>query len=172
MKGMKKAIVGTLLALCVLTQPIQVKANALSYIPPDETDGIPIEIIEYAEVVGSEFNICPELLEAIAFYESAYKPDVTNGNCKGLMQVNPTVHRLRFEEAGWTTADWDDSYKNMYVAADYLAELFDQYEDVGIVLGVYHGESNAVEKGKSGKLSSYTRKILKRSEELERAHGK
>ena len=169
---MKKVIMGVLLGVAILSQPIQVKANALSYIPPEEADGIPTEITQYAEIIGNEFDICPELLEAMAFYESSYKPEVTNGNCKGLMQVNPTIHKLRFEEAGWSTADWTDSYKNMYVAADYLAELFDQYEDVGIVLGVYHGESNAVEKGKQGKLSSYTKKILKRSEELERAHGK
>jgi len=169
---MKKVIVGILMGLVVLSWPIQVKANALSYIPPEDADGIPTEITQYAEIIGGEFNICPELLEAIAFYESSYDPTVTNGNCKGLMQVNPSVHQLRFEEAGWTTADWSDAYKNMYVAADYLAELFAEHEDVGIVLGIYHGESNAVEKGKSGNLSAYTKKILKRSEELEIAHGK
>lgn len=169
---MKKVIVGILLGVAILSQPIQVKANALSYIPPQEVDGIPTEITQYAEIIGNEFNICPELLEAIAFYESSYDPTVTNGNCKGLMQVNPTVHRLRFEEAGWATSDWDNAYINMYIAADYLSELFEKYEDVGIVLGVYHGESNAVENGKTGNLSSYTKKILKRSEELERAHGK
>ena len=169
---MKKVIVGILLGVVILSQPIQVKANALSYIPSQEVDGIPTEITQYAEIIGNEFNICPELLEAIAFYESSYDPEVTNGNCKGLMQVNPTVHKLRFEEAGWSTSDWDNAYINMYIAADYLSELFEKYEDAGIVLGIYHGESDAIEKGKSGRLSSYTKKILKRSEELERAHGK
>lgn len=169
---MKKIIVGVLLGAAILCHPITAKANALSYIPPEEVDGIPEEISQYAEIIGNEFNICPELLEAIAFYESSYNPEVTNGNCKGLMQVNPTVHKLRFEEAGWSTSDWNNAYVNMYVAADYLAELFDQYEDVGIVLGIYHGESRAVEKGKTGNLSGYTKKILKRSQELERAHGK
>jgi soluble lytic murein transglycosylase-like protein len=169
---MKRVIVGVLLGVAILSQPIQVKANALSYIPSQEVDGIPTEITQYAEIIGNEFNICPELLEAIAFYESSYDPTVTNGNCKGLMQVNPTVHRLRFEEAGWATSDWDNAYVNMYIAADYLSELFEEYEDAGIVLGIYHGESDAIEKGKSGRLSAYTKKILKRSEELERAHGK
>jgi soluble lytic murein transglycosylase-like protein len=169
---MKRVIVGILLGVVILSHPIQVKANALSYIPSQEVDGIPTEITQYAEIIGNEFNICPELLEAIAFYESSYDPEVTNGNCKGLMQVNPTVHKLRFEEAGWSTSDWDNAYINMYIAADYLSELFEKYEDAGIVLGIYHGESDAIEKGKSGRLSSYTKKILKRSEELERAHGK
>ena len=169
---MKKVIMGAILGASILCTPITAKANALSYVPPCEVDGIPSEIASYAEIIGHEFNICPELLEAMAFYESSYDPEVTNGNCKGLMQVNPSIHRLRFEEAGWTTADWDNAYKNMYVAADYLAELFEEYEDVGIVLGIYHGESNAVEKGKTGNLSGYTRKILQRSEELERSHSK
>lgn len=169
---MKKIIVGVLLGAAILCHPITAKANALSYIPPEEVDGIPEEISSYAEIIGNEFNICPELLVAIAFYESSYDPEVTNGNCKGLMQVNPTVHQLRFEEAGWSTSDWDNAYINMYIAADYLSELFEQYEDVGIVLGIYHGESNAIEKGKDGNLSSYTKKILKRSQELEEAHGK
>lgn len=169
---MKKVMVGVLFGMVILCHPITVKANALSYIPPEEVGGIPEEISQYAEIIGNQFNICPELLEAIAFYESSYDPEVTNGNCKGLMQVNPSIHKLRFEEAGWSASDWNNAYINMYVAADYLSELFNQYEDVGIVLGIYHGESDAVEKGKAGNLSSYTKKILKRSQELERVHGK
>ena len=146
---MKKAIPGILLGLAVLCQPVTVKANALSYITPEEVDGIPTEIAQYAEIVGGEFNLCPELLEAIAYYESSYQPTVTNGNCKGIMQVNPRIHSLRFEEAGWEASEWDNAYKNMYVAADYLADLFEQYEDVVIVLGIYHGESNAVAKDRA-----------------------
>ena len=88
------------------------------------------------------------------------------------MQVNAKTHSQRFEDAGWTSSEWDDAYKNMYVAASYLSDLFDKYEDVGIVLGIYHGESKAVEKGMSGNLSSYTTKILERSEELERMANK
>ena len=164
--------VGFLFALVILCQPITASANSLSYIVPEEVDGIPTEITQNAEVIGSELNICPELLEAIAYYESSFRPTVTNGNCKGLMQVNPTIHKARFTDAGWTNADWSDAYKNMYVAADYLSELFEQYEDVAVVLAVYHGEKDAVSKAQSGYMSSYVRKILKKSEELERLHGK
>jgi soluble lytic murein transglycosylase-like protein len=109
---------------------------------------------------------------ALAERESCFQADAENGACKGLMQVNAKTHSQRFEDAGWSSSDWSDSYKNMYVAASYLSDLFDKYEDVGIVLGVYHGESKAVEKGMSGNLSTYTTKILERSEELERIHQK
>ena len=163
---------GFLFVLCVLSQPVTAQANSLSYIPTEETTGIPEEIYQNANIIGNEFNICPELLMALAERESCFQVDAENGACKGLMQVNAKTHSQRFEDAGWTSSEWDDAYKNMYVAASYLSELFEKYEDVGIVLGVYHGESKAVEKGMSGNLSSYTTKILERSEELERIHQK
>lgn len=169
---MRKAIMGILLGLCVLTSPITAQANSLSYIPTEEETGIPVDIYVDAEIVGHEFNICPELLLAIAERESRFQADAKNGNCKGLMQLNTACHKARFEEMGWSTTDWSNDYINMYVAADYLSDLFEQYEDVGIVLGVYHGESDAVRRGQSGKLSSYVNKILERSEELERIANK
>ena len=164
--------VGFLFGLAILCQPITASANSLSIIPTEDETGIPENIYQDAEIIGHEFNICPELLLAIAERESRFQADAKNGNCKGLMQLNTACHKARFEEMGWSTSDWSNDYINMYVAADYLSDLFEQYEDVGIVLGVYHGESDAVRRGQSGKLSSYVTKILKRSEELERLAGK
>lgn len=170
---MRKVIGGAILLVVLsMALPIQAQANSLSYIPTEEQTGIPTEIYQNAEIIGNEFNICPELLLAIAERESRFTADATNGSCKGLMQLNTGCHKARFEEMGWSTSDWSNAYINMYVAADYLRDLFDEYEDVGIVLGVYHGESNAVGRGKSGNLSSYTKKILERSEEMERLAGK
>ena len=156
----------------VLVPSITAQANSLSIIPTEEETGVPVEIYQNAEIIGQEYDICPELLMALAERESRFTPTAENGSCKGLMQVNASCHRDRFAEAGWSYTEWSDPYKNMYVAADYLAELFDDYEDVGIVLGVYHGESGAVSRGKKGQLSSYVNQILERSEQLERLHGK
>jgi len=168
-----KRLLAVILALVVLSTPITAKANSLSYIPPEETDGIPQEIKENAEIIGAEFNICPELLEAIAYQESRYTANVTNGTCRGLMQVNTNVHKSRFINAGWDTSDWSDPYKNMYVAAEYLAELFDEYEDVALVLYLYNGDTtNAKRYKQNGYISKYVSSILKKSEELERLHGK
>lgn len=168
----KGTILGILIGVVVLSTPIQAQANSLSYIPTEEETGIPSDIYEYANIIGAEFDICPELLLAMAERESCFTATAENGACKGLMQVNAKTHSQRFEDAGWDSSEWSDAYKNMYVAASYLSDLFEQYEDVGIVLGVYHGESNAVEKGMSGNLSTYTTKILERSEELERIANK
>lgn len=162
-----------LLGLAILSQPITVQANGLSKIPTEEETGIPTEIMEYAEIIGHEFNICPELLLSIAYQESRYQETAENGTCKGLMQINTGVHKERFTENGWTTSDWDNAYKSMYVAADYLHELFEEYEDVAEVLLVYNGDTTNLKRYRqTGYLSTYVEDILKRSEELERAHGK
>ena len=58
------------------------------------------------------------------------------------------------------------------VGVDYLAELFEKYEDAGTVLAVYHGEKNGASKAGEGIYSSYTEGILERAEQLERLHGK
>ena len=160
------------MAVLSMALPVRAQANSLSAIPTEDITGVPDEIYQDAEVIGHQFNVCPELLMAIAEHESRFTADAVNGSCKGLMQLNLKWHKERFEEMQWDISEWDNPYINMYIAADYLKDLFDEYEDVGIVLGVYHGESGAVKRGKSGNLSSYVTKILERSEELERLNGK
>lgn len=170
---MKKILEGAILVMVLSMAPsIHAQANSMSNFPTEDETGVPDEIYQYAELIGDKFNICPELLLAIAERESRFQADAENGACKGLMQVNASCHKQRFVDAGWKSSEWADPYKNMYVAGSYLHDLFEQYEDAGIVLGVYHGERNAVQKGKSGNLSLYVTKILERSEELERIAGK
>ena len=170
---MRKKVGGVILAMALSMVPcVTAQANSLSIIPGEDVTGIPQQIYEQAEVIGHELNICPELLLAIAETESRFQADAENGSCKGLMQVSVKFHEERFTDMGWTADEWNNSYKNMYVAASYLAELFEQYEDVGVVLGVYHGERNAVSRGEKGLLSSYVTEILERSEELERLANK
>lgn len=170
---MKRLIVGFFIGLLVLSTPIQVKANNLSDIDTSDSDGIPCEIRQYAELCGSEFNICPEFLEAIAYYESRFVEDAQNGTCIGIMQVNIKVHKDRIADHGWTTADMTDPYKNMMIASEYLQELFEEHEDVGIVLYMYNGNSTGLKKYKqTGRLNKYATNILDYSAELERIHGK
>ena len=170
---MRKEIGGAILLMVLSMAPsVQAQANSMSYIPTEDETDVPEDVYEYAKVIGDEFDICPELLMALAERESRFQADAENGPCKGLMQVNASTHKQRFIDAGWKSSEWTDPYKNMYVGADYLHDLFEQYEDVGIVLGVYHGERNVVQKGQSGNLSRYVTKILERSAELERIANK
>lgn len=131
-----------------------------------DTD-IPQEVQDAAEKWGKEYDICPELLMAMAFKESSYIPTAVNGDCLGLMQVNPKWHGDRIERLGV-----EDIYSidgNMAVAADYLAELFNDYEDPAVVLAVYNGDSKALQEGY---VSDYADQILELSAELEEKHGK
>ena len=86
------------------------------------------------------------------------------------MQISERWHTGRMEEIGaddiWSETD------NIHIGANYLHELFNRYEDVALVLMVYNGESDAVEKAENGYISDYARKILDRSAELERWKGK
>ena len=119
---------------------------------------------------GEMYDICPELLMAMIEAESSGNPKAENGDCKGLMQISERWHTGRMEEIGaddiWSETD------NIHIGANYLHELFNRYEDVALVLMIYNGESDAVEKAENGYISDYARKILDRSAELERWKGK
>lgn len=139
------------------------------------SDEIPKEIKEYCEEIGADYDICPELLEAIAWHESRFIPEVTNRKCYGLCQVNVKVHKDRIEKLGYTSEDMLTSYANIKVAADLLAELYETYgDDNPIVLSLYAGEGwNAVENYKEyGIMTRIVTDILEKSYEYERLHFK
>lgn len=171
---MKKAFVGIFLCFALLwNMNITAAAGIYNSILPSEVDGIPEEIRTVTEIVGHELNICPELLQAIAYKESRYDPAAVNGIHVGLMQVNVKVHEDRILEMGWTVDDMTDAYKNCYIAADYLCELFEEYEDVGIVLSIYSGNWKALRNYKEyGFLCPYAEEVLDKSYELEETHDK
>lgn len=124
------------------------------------------QIMQIAEKIGEKYNICPEFLTAIAFRESGYNPDVEYEGCIGLMQISQKWHKDRMERLG--VRDLKEPYGNMLVAGDYLLELFEKYEDIGMVLQVYNGDSDAIAywDGETG-MSEYADYIIKMSEELE-----
>lgn len=130
-------------------------------------DDIPLTEDEQRTIqdICNEYNVCYELVLAIIERESAYHKDAVSasGTCHGLMQINPTFHDCE----GIYEAD-----SNVRTGVRYLARLFDDYEDAGLVLDIYHGDKKAIKRFEKGIMSSYARGILERSEELERRHGK
>lgn len=160
MVDMKKRIAAAVCAALMLAAPVQAQAMADS------------EVYALAEEIGGAYGICPELLQAIAWHESRYEEDASNGGCEGLMQVSEKWHRDRMEELGVT--DLYDPRQNMTVAADYLAELFEEYGEPGMVLMKYNGDSTSVARyGKLGYgMSGYAEGVLQMSARMEREHGK
>lgn len=128
------------------------------------------ELEEYIEAICEPRNICPELIEATIERESRWNPNAVNGDCMGLMQISERWHRERMERLGVTNLF--DPYDNILVGVDYMAELFEKYEDPGITLMIYNGDSRAKDLQATGELSEYAEWILNRSAELEREHGK
>lgn len=119
---------------------------------------------------GNEYCICPELLMAIIETESSGDPKAKNGTWTGLMQVSSRWHADRMKRLG--VKSLYDERGNVHVGTDYLAELIKEHGDVATALMVYHGESDALSKADKGIVSAYASKILERSAELERLHGK
>ena len=160
--------IAVLVTSLFLTISITFPVNAQSDEPQDTY--LSEEIQGYCVEVGELYGVCPELLMAMIESESGGNPNAENGSCKGLMQVSERWHKDRMEKLG--VADIYDEYGNILVATDYLMELADEYEDIGYVLDTYNGNSKADYNYENGILSYYAEKILERSAELERIHGK
>lgn len=157
--------------ICEVTLP-EPETEEIHYLHEDDVidDEIPDEVVRAAEYWGFEYDICPELLESMAYQESRFRASIksANGSCIGLMQVNPKWHKDRMKKLGVTTEDLLTVNGSMAVAADYLSVLFEKYEDPVTVLMLYNGDERAF----TGKTSAYAREILKRSEEYEIRHHK
>lgn len=134
---------------------------------------IPEDIQDAAWKYGEEYNICPEFLIAVAKRESEFNPEAVNGSCVGLMQMSLKWHTDRMERCQVTEEEMWTVDGSMHVAADYLAELFEKYEDAALVLMIYNGDSRAELFAQGGcSMSSYASDILTYSKELEEKHGK
>ena len=134
---------------------------------------IPEDIQDAAWKYGEQYNICPEFLIAVAKRESEFNPEAVNGSCVGLMQVSLRWHTDRMERCHVTEEEMWTVDGSMHVAADYLAELFDEYEDAALVLMIYNGDSDASSFAQGDcDMSDYASDILTYSRELEEKHGK
>ena len=154
------------LAVCIL----RARAEGPGYEHIEQTEDP--EVIALTEVVSDIYPVCPELLQAVVFYESSNQQRaVSKYGDIGYMQINPRWHQDRMDKLGVT--DLTDGYSNILVGADLLCELFETYEDPALVLMAYNiGEDPALELYDSGRISSYAENILELSEQLERLHGK
>lgn len=125
---------------------------------------------DYIEIVAAEYHICQELIEAVIERESSWRPDVANGSCIGLMQINPEYHAERMERLG--VENLLDPYDNILVGTDFLAELFQEYGDIYAVLMYYNAGYDGLRAWRAGEYSDYAVEVAERSAELEREHGK
>lgn len=125
---------------------------------------VPEDIQIYCEMAQDETNVCAELLEAVCWKESTFRPRAENEGCYGLMQISTRWHEDRMANLGVT--DIYDAQGNIRVGADYLAELLEKHEgDIYGALMEYNGDT-------SEGVSKYAIEICEVSAALERVHGK
>lgn len=160
----KNKIISTVvIAACLIIGilPLGVKASEFM-----KETYIRTEYVEYIEKVCKEKSLCPELVIAIVETESAGDAcALSSAGCMGLMQLNPRFFK----------GNLFDYRENIDLGTDYLIELFEKYGDLPVVLTAYNcGEfskttQNAINTGVG---NSYADKVMKRTQELERIHGK
>ena len=155
------------LAALLLTAMIAEKEMTVWAAPID----VPEDVRQISIELGELYGICPEVIQATCFKESSFNPDAENGNCVGIMQVNPAWHTDRMKRLGVT--DLYDTKSNMLVGVDYLHELIVEHEDVSVALMEYNGDSrvSGLLAG-NGDVSEYADEVLRISAELERENGK
>jgi soluble lytic murein transglycosylase-like protein len=136
-------------------------------------EDIPVEVQAAAKHYGELYSISPEFLEALAYSESRYQPDASNGECVGLMQICPRWHWDRMERLGVSDEELWTVEGSMAVAADYLAELFERYGDAdpAVILMAYNGDGR-LESYRAGtcEMSAYAAEVLANAEALTEKH--
>lgn len=166
-KKIDRAIIGvSAMAAACMMLGIAITANA----EIADTE-LPKEYIYYCEKAGQVYHICPELIQAIIEQESAGNPDAVGPAGEiGLMQIYPRYHLARAQRLN--VYDLFNPEGNILIGTDYLAELFAGYQDMGTILMIYNGVEDAELRGNNGDYTDYAKEIMKRTEELERLHGK
>lgn len=159
---MRKRLAALLLIVLIATKETTVWAAPID---------VPGDVWQISIELGTQYNICPEVIQAVCFKESSFDPRAENGGCIGIMQVNSSWHEDRMTRLGVT--DLYDIRSNMMVGVDYLHELIVAYEDISVALMKYNGDSRAegLMDG-SGDVSEYADEILRISADLERENGK
>lgn len=155
-----KKIIAMLLVAVLVSVPLVSKAS-------EDREAY---IYGICQEVGAEYGISPELLQAIAYTESRYVRNAQNGDCKGICQVNISLHSERIQRLG--ISDPMDERAQITICADLLNELRQgKYgEDVAWTLDRYNGNSKADYYTQIGVLSDYSTKVLNKAQELTEEH--
>lgn len=143
-------ITSLIILLLAMTITLKVSASDEPFI--DES------LYPYIVETCEEYHLSPELVCSVIWHESRWQ-NVNNGNCIGLMQISSKWHTERMQKLG--VDDLTDEKQNILVGIDYLAELFEKYEDPYLVLMLYNMKrSTAFKNYNNGNFSDYAISVL------------
>ena len=113
------------------------------------------------------YGFWPNIVLAIMDVECDFDIDaVSPNNAMGIMQVVEKYHKDRMELLGCD--DLFDPYQNIKVGMHYLAELWNEKQDLCWVLMAYrHGRATATEMYNRGIVDEYALEVLTRAAELQ-----
>ena len=128
---------------CVIVSALLIGLTGTAAAGNDKVE-VPADLKPIFEEKADEYGIDEYFLEALAWRESRFKTTASNGNCKGLMEVNVKYY----------PHDWKDPEQNIDAACRCIMAIINQYdaEDLGDIASYYHGE------GKPG-YSSYVQDV-------------
>lgn len=131
------------------------------------------EVDFWSDYFGDRYDIDPAIIKSLAWHESRCISSAQSEDlkCKGILQVNPYVHRERMDRLN--TRNVFDTGQNIHTGVDYLWELLsEEGGKIEPALARYNGQSGeAVENARNGKPGRYVKKILETAEEI-REEGK
>lgn len=85
------------------------------------------EVERITEKICSENSykyVTPEILESIAFQESRFREDISNGTATGAYQIKPEFHPEELAAAGLTEAELKNNFENQ---TRFAAEVVEKY---------------------------------------------
>lgn len=156
----------------VIVEVSEVRMEELIQINADDTY-ISDEIQMLCVLIGNETGYCPELLMSIIEAESSGRQYAENGPCKGLMQINtdcPEIFEYMTQRGYTDIYDYETNIRLGCFVLDQKREIYG--DDIYAVLMAYNGSSDVSEKVESEDYTNYAVKVVNRTLELERIHGK
>lgn len=164
-----EAIVETATYLDRIDEPLVVEESSAD--EPIYIYNVPLDVDLQLYIIEtcSGYHVEPSVIVAMIERESTFRADAVGdgGNSFGLMQIQPRWHEERMERLGVT--DLLDPRQNVLVGIDYLAELCNRYECIGMALMAYNAgptgaKTNWWDKGIFE--NTYSSGVLERSENL------
>ena len=127
------------------------------------------ELQDYIFDICDSYNVDPELIVSMIFYESSFRSKVIgendSGYSYGLMQIMPRWNQDRMDRLG--CQDLLDPYQNVLVGTDLIAEYIKEGRGVEWALMAYNGgPSYANRKASEGTVSAYATRVAAYAGEL------
>ena len=127
------------------------------------------ELQDYIFDICDNYNVDPELIVSMIFYESSFRSKVIgendSGYSYGLMQIMPRWNQDRMDRLG--CQDLLDPYQNVLVGTDLIAEYIKEGRGVEWALMAYNGgPSYANRKASKGIVSVYATRVTAYAGEL------